>query len=201
MNLALTIGLAYLVGGIPMSHMAARYGAGIDLRQHGSKNLGATNVYRVLGWKYAIPVGLFDLAKGFVPTYFFAPWVGTADWIPLAIGLGAILGHVFPVYLKFSGGKGVATAAGVLLGVAPAATLVSAAVWGALLYVTGIVSVASMTAALVLPITVWVLTPERTTLLYAAVAVAFFIVFNHRTNLRRIVGGVEPRFGRHRRGA
>ncbi len=72
MNLALTIGLAYLVGGIPMSHMAARYGAGIDLRQHGSKNLGATNVYRVLGWKYAIPVGLFDLAKGFVPTYFFA---------------------------------------------------------------------------------------------------------------------------------
>ena len=201
MNLALTIGLAYLVGGIPMSHMAARYGAGIDLRHHGSKNLGATNVYRVLGWKYAIPVGLFDLAKGFVPTYFFAPWVGTADWIPLAIGLGAILGHVFPVYLKFSGGKGVATAAGVLLGVAPAATLVSAAVWGALLYVTGIVSVASMTAALVLPITVWVLTPERTTLLYAAVAVAFFIVFNHRTNLRRIVGGVEPRFGRHRRGA
>jgi glycerol-3-phosphate acyltransferase PlsY len=201
MNLALTIGLAYLVGGIPVSHMAARYGAGIDLRQHGSKNLGATNVYRVLGWKYAIPVGLFDLAKGFVPTYFFAPWVGTADWIPLAIGLGAVLGHVFPVYLKFSGGKGVATAAGVLLGVAPAATLVSVAVWGALLYATGIVSVASMTGALVLPITVWVLTPERTTLLYAAVAVGFFIVFNHRTNLRRIVGGVEPRFGRHRRGA
>ncbi len=201
MNLALTIGLAYLVGGIPMSHMAARYGAGIDLRQHGSKNLGATNVYRVLGWKYAIPVGLFDLAKGFVPTYFFAPWVGTADWIPLAIGLGAILGHVFPVYLKFSGGKGVATAAGVLLGVAPTATLVSAAVWGALVYATGIVSVASMTESLVLPITVWVLTPERTTLLYAAVAVAFFIVFNHRTNLRRIVGGVEPRFGQRRRGA
>ncbi len=201
MNLALTIGLAYLVGGIPMSHMAARYGAGIDLRQHGSKNLGATNVYRVLGWKYAIPVGLFDLAKGFVPTYFFAPWVGAADWIPLAIGLGAILGHVFPVYLKFSGGKGVATAAGVLLGVAPTATLVSAAVWGALVYATGIVSVASMTAALVLPITVWVLTPERTTQLYAGVAIAVFIVFNHRTNLRRIVGGVEPRFGRHRRGA
>ncbi len=201
MNLALTIGLAYLVGGIPLSHMAARYGAGIDLRQHGSKNLGATNVYRVLGWKYAIPVGLFDLAKGFVPTYFFAPWVGPADWIPLAIGLGAILGHVFPVYLKFSGGKGVATAAGVLLGVAPTATLVSAAVWGALVYATGIVSVASMTAALVLPIAVWVLTPESTTLLYATDAVAFFIVFNHRTNLRRIVGGVEPRFGQRRRGA
>ncbi len=199
MNLALIIGLAYLVGGIPMSHLAARYGAGIDLRQHGSKNLGAANVYRVLGWKYAIPVGLFDVAKGFVPTYFFAPSVGAADWIPLAIGLGAILGHVFPVYLKFSGGKGVATAAGVALGVAPTATLVSAAVWGALVFATGLVSVASMSAALVFPMTVWVLTPERITLLYAGVAIAFFIVFNHRTNIRRIVGGVEPRFDRQRR--
>ena len=198
MNLALIIGLAYLAGGIPTSYIVSRY-AGIDLRQHGSRNLGATNVYRVLGWKYAIPVGLFDVAKGFVPTYFFAPWVGTAGWIPLAIGLGAILGHVFPVYLKFSGGKGVATAAGVLLGVAPMAALVSAAVWGALVFATGIVSVASMSAALVFPMTVRVLTPERTTLLYAGLAIAVFIVFNHRTNIRRIVGGVEPRFGRHGR--
>ncbi len=201
MNLALTIGLAYLVGGIPVSHMAARYGAGIDLRQHGSKNLGATNAYRVLGWKYAIPIGLFDVAKGFVPTYFFAPWVGGADGIALAIGFGAIVGHVFPVYLRFSGGKGVATAAGVLFGVAPTATLVSVALWGALVFATGIVSVASMSAALVFPMTVWVLSPERTTLLYAGVAIAAFLVLNHRTNLRRIVGGVEPRFGRHRRGA
>ena len=200
MNLVLIIGLAYLVGAIPMGHLVARYGAGIDLRQHGSKNLGATNVYRVLGWKYAIPVGLFDVAKGFVPTYFVAPWVGAADWIPLAIGLGAILGHVFPVYLKFSGGKGVATTAGALLGVAPTATLVSVAAWGALLFATGIVSVASMSAALVFPMAVWALTPERTTLLYAGVAIAFFIVFNHRTNIRRIGAGVEPRFGRHRRG-
>jgi glycerol-3-phosphate acyltransferase PlsY len=193
--------LAYLIGGIPTSHVAAKYGARIDLRQHGSKNLGATNLYRVLGWRYAIPVGLFDTAKGFVPTYFFAPWVGAADWVPLAIGLGAIVGHVFPVYLKFSGGKGVATAAGVLLAVAPTATLVAVAVWGAMVYVTGIVSVASITAALALPIAVWVLTPQHTTLLYVGVAIAFFIVFNHRANIRRIVGGVEPRFGRHGRGA
>ena len=201
MNLALTVALAYLIGGIPTTYLASRYVAGIDLREHGSKNLGATNVYRVLGWKYAIPIGLFDVAKGFVPTYFFAPWVGEADGIALAIGFGAIVGHVFPVYLRFSGGKGVATAAGVLLAVAPTAMLVSVALWGALVFATGIVSVASMSAALVFPMTVWVLSPERTTLLYAGVAIAAFLVLNHRTNLRRIVGGVEPRFGRHRRGA
>ena len=201
MNLALTVGLAYLIGGIPTTYLASRYVAGIDLREHGSKTLGATNAYRGLGWKYAIPIGLFDVAKGFVPTYFFAPWVGEADGIALAIGFGAIVGHVFPVYLRFSGGKGVATAAGVLFGVAPTAMLVSVALWGALVFATGIVSVASMSAALVFPMTVWVLSPERTTLLYAGVAIAAFLVLNHRTNLRRIVGGVEPRFGRHRRGA
>ena len=201
MNLALTVGLAYLMGSIPTSHVAAKYGAGIDLRQHGSKNLGATNLYRVLGWRYAIPVGLFDTAKGFVPTYFFAPWVGAADWVPLAIGFGAIVGHVFPMFLKFAGGKGVATATGALLAVAPTPTLVATAVWGVMMFVTGIVSVASITAALVLPITVWALMLQHTTLLYASVAIAFFIVFNHRTNIRRIVDGVEPRFGRHERGA
>ena len=100
MTVALWIGLAYLMGGIPSSFLAARI-AGVDLRQHGSKNLGATNLYRVLGWKYAVPSGAFDVAKGFVAVFFFAPRAGSADWIPLAVGAGAILGHVYPVYLKF----------------------------------------------------------------------------------------------------
>ena len=201
MKLALIIGLAYLIGAIPTSYLAAKHGAGIDLREHGSKNLGATNVYLVLGWGYAIPVGLFDVAKGFIAAYFVAPWVGPEQWIPIAVGIGAILGHVFPVYLKFSGGKGVATAAGVLLGIVPTATLMSVLVWGTLVFATGIVSVASMSAAIVFPLAVWVLTPERTTLVYAGVGIAVFIVFSHRSNVRRLLRGTEPRFGQGRREA
>jgi glycerol-3-phosphate acyltransferase PlsY len=201
LKLALMIGLAYLIGAIPTSYLAAKHGAGIDLREHGSKNLGATNVYRVLGWGYAIPVGLFDVAKGFVAAYFIAPWVGPEQWIPIAVGIGAILGHVFPVYLKFSGGKGVATAAGVVLGIAPTAALMSVLVWGALVFATGIVSVASMSAAIAFPLAVWVLTPERTTLVYTGAGIAGFIVFSHRSNIRRLWRGTEPRFGQGRREA
>ena len=199
MKLALMISLAYLIGAIPTSYLAAKHGAGIDLREHGSKNLGATNVYRVLGWGYAIPVGLFDVAKGFIASYFLAQWVGPEQWIPIAVGVGAILGHVFPVYLKFSGGKGVATAAGVVLGIAPTAALMSVLVWGGLVFATGIVSLASMAAAIVFPLAVWLLTPERTTLAYTGIGIAVFIVFSHRSNVRRLLRGTEPRFGQGRR--
>ncbi|MCH7489229.1 MAG: glycerol-3-phosphate acyltransferase, partial [Gemmatimonadetes bacterium] len=123
------LGLAYFIGGIPTSFLAAKYGAGIDLRQLGSKNLGATNLYRVLGWKYAVPVGVFDMAKGFVPVVAVATRVDGGDWFPLVVGISAVLGHVFPIYLKFRGGKGVATAAGVVFGVAPVVTAVSVGVW------------------------------------------------------------------------
>ena len=195
------IGLAYLIGAIPMSYLAAKHGAGIDLREHGSKNSGATNVYRVLGWGYAIPVGLFDVAKGFVAVYFVAPRVGPEQWIPIAVGVGAILGHVFPVYLTFSGGKGVAHSGGCGTGDCPTATLMSVLVWGALVFATGIVSVASMSAAIVFPLAIWVLTPERTTLVYTGVGIAVFIVFSHRSNVRRLLRGTEPRFGQGRREA
>ncbi len=201
MTLALIMVLAYLVGAIPTSYLVAKHVARVDLRAHGSKNLGATNVYRVLGWRYAIPVGLFDVAKGFVPAYVFAPWAGPQHWLPIVVGLTAVLGHVFPVYLKFSGGKGVATAGGVVLGIAPSATLVSVVVWAAMVSATGIVSVASMSAAVVFPVAVWILTPERTTLFYSGVAMAVFIVFNHRSNIRRLRGGTESRFGHGRREA
>ncbi len=201
MILALMMCLAYLVGAIPTSFLLAKHVAKVDLREHGSKNLGATNVYRVLGWKYAVPVGLFDVAKGFVPAYVFAPWAGPQHWYPIAVGLAAVLGHVFPVYLKFSGGKGVATAGGVVLGIAPTATLICVLVWGVVVSATGIVSVASMSAAMVFPIAVWILSPERTTLFYTGVTIAFFIMFNHRSNIRRLMGGTESRFGHRRREA
>ncbi len=196
MTLALLIALAYLVGAIPTSYLAAKLGAGVDLRRRGSKNLGATNLYRVLGWKYAVPVALFDVAKGFVPVVFAAPQAGEAHWVPIAVGGGAILGHIFPVYLKFAGGKGVATAAGVVLAIAPTAMVIAMLVWGVLLLGTGFMSVASMGGALAFPIAVWVLTPTNTTLVLAGVIISGFIVLTHRSNIRRLLAGKESRFGR-----
>ena len=191
----LGVAAAYLIGAIPTSYLAARFGAGIDLRQHGSRNLGATNVYRVLGPRYAVPVGLFDVLKGTAPVLFFPPLMGTADWIPIAVAAAAIVGHVFPVYLRFRGGKGVATAAGAMIALAPGPFLVSAAVWVTLLATLRIMSVASLGGALAFPLATRWLAPDNTALLGAGVVIASFIVFTHRANLRRLFAGTEPRLG------
>jgi glycerol-3-phosphate acyltransferase PlsY len=198
-SLAVVLLVAYLVGAIPTSWIAARLGAGIDLREHGSRNLGATNLYRVLGWRYAVPVGLFDVAKGTLPVLLLAPLVGTAAWMPIAVGLAAIMGHVFSVWVRFRGGKGVATAAGVVLALAPLPLLTSAVVWGGLLKATGYVSVASMAGAVVFPVAVWLIGSSNRYLLPVGAALAAFILFTHRSNIRRLLAGTENRFGRRAR--
>jgi glycerol-3-phosphate acyltransferase PlsY len=101
---ALWLLASYVIGAIPTSYLAGRLFRGIDLREHGSKNLGATNVYRTLGWRYAVPVGLFDIAKGAVPVLLFAPRVSDSQLFALACGIAAILGHVFSVFVRFRGG-------------------------------------------------------------------------------------------------
>jgi glycerol-3-phosphate acyltransferase PlsY len=202
-TLALALLFAYLVGAIPTSWIAARVGAGMDLRQHGSRNLGATNLYRALGWRYAVPVGLFDVAKGSVPVLVLPPLAhpAPAPWVPLAIGVAAILGHVFSVFVRFRGGKGVATAAGVVLALAPIPLLVSAAVWVAVLKGWGFVSLASITAAVTFPLAVWLIGAGNRYVLPMGAAIAAFILFTHRANLRRLRAGTETRFGPKARGA
>lgn len=192
---ALWLLLAYLIGAIPTSYLAARLGAGIDLREHGSRNLGATNLYRVLGWKYALPVGVFDVLKGTVPVLILAPRLGTDDWIPIAVGAAAILGHVYPVYLGFKGGKGVATAAGVMVAIAPLVFLISALVWVVLLASVRIMSVASVAGAAVFPLATWWLAPDNSALLASGIVLAAFITFTHRANIRRLIAGTEPKLG------
>ena len=188
---------SYLTGAIPASYLAARLFGGIDLREHGSRNLGATNLYRTLGWRYAIPVGLFDIAKGAVPVLLYAPRVSPSQTFALACGLTAVVGHVFSVFVRFRGGKGVATAAGVMLGLTPAAIGVAALVWMVLVRLTGYVSVASITAAAVFPLAVLLLErPQRPEILYIDVAVALGIIWLHRANIRRLLNGTENRFGR-----
>jgi acyl phosphate:glycerol-3-phosphate acyltransferase len=188
---------SYLLGAIPTSYLAGRIFKGIDLREHGSRNLGATNLYRVLGWRFAVPVGLLDAAKGLIPVVVFAPQVSSSELFALVCGLTAVVGHAFSVFVRFKGGKGVATAAGVMLGLTPAALGVAAAVWVALVYLTGYVSVASISAAAVFPVAVFLIDrPARAAMLWLDVAVAAGIIWLHRGNIRRLLNGTENRFGR-----
>jgi glycerol-3-phosphate acyltransferase PlsY len=193
---------SYLVGAIPTSHLVSRVFAKIDLRKHGSGNLGATNLYRVLGWKYAVPVALFDIAKGTIPVILFAPAVNDSNLFALACGVAAILGHVFSVFVGFKGGKGVATAAGVMLGLTPLALGVAAGVWAVLVLATGYVSLGSIAAAAVLPFAVYLLErPITWELLWIDAAVAAGVIFLHRRNIQRLLSGTESRFGRRARAA
>jgi glycerol-3-phosphate acyltransferase PlsY len=197
MTVPIWLVIGYLAGSIPTSFLAGRL-AGVDLRQHGSKNLGATNVYRVLGWRYAIPVGIVDVAKGAVPVVFAARQTSVQEWFPLLVGCAAVAGHVFSFFLKFRGGKGVATAAGVVLALAPGALGVTAIVWVLVLKTTGFVSLASMLGAITFPVAVFLLMPDATHVFWAGVALCVFIVFTHRANVGRLVAGTENRFGKRR---
>lgn len=185
---------SYLLGAIPTSYLVGRWFRGIDLRREGSGNLGATNTFRVMGWKLALPVLIFDLFKGWLPAYLFPKLIGAgSDW-GLVFGAAAIIGHVFSIYMRFRGGKGVATSAGVFLAVAPAAALAGLIVWAAIVAGTRIVSLASITAAVVVPVAVW-FTQGRGAVLWLSIALAAFVVYAHRANIRRLVTGTEHRFG------
>ncbi len=192
---------AYLLGAIPSSYLLARWLAGVDLRRFGSGNLGATNLYRLLGWKGAIPSGAFDVAKGAVPVVLSAALHVGPVWWPIAVGVAAVLGHVYSPFVRFRGGKGVATAAGVFLALAPAPLGVAAVVWIGLLKGTGYMSVASMTGAVVFAVATPLLRPGRPTLAAAAALVCLLVLFTHRGNIRRLVAGTEARFGAPRGGA
>jgi acyl phosphate:glycerol-3-phosphate acyltransferase len=197
---ALLVLAAYLIGAFPTSYVAGRAFRGIDLRQYGSGNLGATNAFRVLGWKAATPIFIMDIAKGFVPTHYFTAWdgSGTVAWA-LAYGAAALIGHVFSIYVGFRGGKGVATGAGVFLALAPSAVLGSLVLWLALVFGTGYVSVASIAAAALLPVLV-ALTGAPTAVLALSVVLAVFVIYAHRANIRRLGRGEEHRFRRRRAG-
>ncbi|MDH5644209.1 MAG: glycerol-3-phosphate 1-O-acyltransferase PlsY [Gemmatimonadota bacterium] len=199
MNLGVALGVSYLVGAIPASYLIARFAGGVDLRNVGSGNLGATNLFRALGWKFAVPAGLFDIGKGFAPVFFLSPWVGDDFWIPLSLGAAAIVGHVFPIYLKFKGGKGVATALGAVIAIAPIPSAIAVGIWVVILKTTGFMSMASMLGATAFPIAVWFFQKGNPPLLWAGIAIAGFIVFTHRENIRRLLSGTESRFGRGRK--
>src|SRR5499427_2606479 len=197
---------SYLLGSIPFGYLAGRF-AGIDIRKVGSGNVGATNVVRVLGKRYGYPVFALDVSKGFAAVIIsmqMAPGP-PSEWnspqiFGIVAAISSVLGHLYPPWLKFNGGKGVATSAGALLALTPVATLIGVAVWLIVFWLTRYVSLASITAAVVLPIVIlavsWCEQEEVKPLVYASVCVAAVVIWRHRSNLSRLMRGTEPRFTR-----
>ena len=202
-SLATIIIVSYLLGSIPFGYIAGRI-AGIDIRTAGSGNVGATNVVRILGKRYGYPVFALDVLKGFGAVKISMVMSGQhLEWNSPEISgmVGAIfsvLGHVFPCWLKFKGGKGVATAAGALLALMPIATLIGVAVWIIVFWLTRYVSLASVVATAALPIVILVIGSadghSGRLLVYSSVCVAALVIWRHRSNLSRLLRGTEPRF-------
>lgn len=199
--------LAYVAGSIPTAVWVGKLFHGIDVREHGSGNAGATNTIRVLGWKTGLPVMIVDLAKGWLgaslPGMLNAAPEGSSTLLALKIacGMAAIIGHVFPLMAGFRGGKGVATTFGVLLALHPALTLSCAAVFLAVLLLTGYVSLSSMTAGIMFPILLMTVF-ETPSLLFKvfSVLIAIALVLTHYKNIGRLVRGEEKRFIRKGKG-
>jgi acyl phosphate:glycerol-3-phosphate acyltransferase len=197
---------SYLLGSIPFGYIAGRI-AGIDIRNYGSGNVGATNVIRTLGKSYGYPVFAADFLKGFgavkmsimIATRVQSEW-SSPEMFGIVAAILSVLGHSYPVWLRFKGGKGVATSAGALFGLAAIAALAGVAIWILTFWLTRYVSVASIAAAAVLPfiilITTWLSRTTGKLLFYSSVCLAAVVIWRHRSNLSRLMRGTEPRFTR-----
>jgi len=200
MNIAILTIVSYLFGAIPFGLLVAKT-RGVDIRLKGSGNIGATNVFRVVGKGWGIFTFALDALKGFVPAFFFS-MIGNldAEWGVL-FGMVAIIGHSFPVYLKFRGGKGVATSAGMLLGIAPLAVLVGFICWVICMMLSRYVSLSSIIATVAVAIAVWVRGDKGLVVNIALTVLAVLIVWLHRANIKRLLNGAENRFGKKKTGA
>jgi len=204
--------LSYLIGSIPTSIIVARKVRGIDIRQHGSGNAGGTNVLRVLGWKAGVFVILADMAKGLIATIVVArlmqgpiPFVNRTPFddftlVQIIAGSAAILGHVWTLFAGFRGGKGIATAGGMLIGVAPVEVAVSFMVFALVYLISQYVSLGSLSAAVAFPLTMFFrenvfMADVRGyhTLIFFSIAISLFIIYNHRSNIARLLRGTENR--------
>ncbi len=189
---------SYLLGAIPVGLLIAKWWAGIDVRQHGSGNIGATNVYRVVGKKAGIVVFILDVLKGLIPPVAAQLLHLSVLWQVLA-GLMAILGHTFSPFLGFKGGKGVATGLGVLFGVSWKVGAGGWIVWGVALLASGYVSLGSILACISLVILTLIFHPGDIVRLLFASAICTLGIFNHRANIRRLLNGTESNFRKKKR--
>ena len=201
---ALLVG--YLVGSIPFGYLAGKIGR-IDIRKIGSGNIGATNVVRALGKRYGYPVFVLDFLKGFgavkisiaIATDAQPEW-SSPELFGMLAAVASVIGHAFPPWLKFHGGKGVATSAGALFGLMPLATLLAAVIWALVFWFTRYVSVASLVTVVALPFVILIMSRlnqiHGNALFYSSLAIAVVVIWQHRSNFFRLLRGTEPRFTR-----
>ncbi len=197
--------IAYIIGSIPTSIIAGKLLRRIDIRDYGSHNPGATNTFRVLGKKIGITVGLIDIFKGFFAVFFLPSLIPKDLWAPeemrmIASGCAVVAGHVWTFFAGFKGGKGVGTAFGVFLGLAPLPSLAALAVWCIVVFGTGYVSLGSIAGAVVLPLAVIIegTVRNRFSLPVSVIAaiLGILVIVRHKSNISRLLKGQENRFGK-----
>ena len=203
-SIAVIIILSYLAGSLPTSIIAGKVLKSIDIREHGSGNAGATNVFRVLGWKAASVVGIIDLLKGFVATVYisgiaFGDVPVSHDIVRIAAGLSAVFGHIWTVFSGFKGGKGVLTVIGMFFGLSPVSVILCIAVASTVFMVTKYVSATSITGAvslvMIVAIRKYLLMHDiGTTLFILTLLISVLIIFTHRSNIQRLINGTEIKF-------
>ena len=189
---ALLVILSYLLGSVPSGLIIGKV-SGLDVRKAGSGNIGATNVARLLGKTGGLLTLVADMAKGLIPVL-AVQQMGLGDPIAALVGIAAFVGHLYPVFLNFKGGKGVATGFGVLLGLAPLAATILLVIFAAVAFSTRIVSLSSMVTAVAAPLLLWLFYYSPTYIMMATL-MAIMIVFRHYANIQRLLNGTEPRFG------
>ena len=199
----LSVLAGYVLGSVPFGLLVSRM-KGLDIRQHGSGNIGATNVWRVCGWRYGLPVFVLDVLKG-AASVLVARWIairfnGDPAWTATAAATACILGHSFPIWLRFKGGKGVATSLGVLFGLMPMVSLGVLLLWAVIFKASGYVSLASIVAALALPLLAGGAQYAGWGYGWPCVGFAFIaallVLVRHRGNIQRLRSGTESRFGK-----
>lgn len=200
--------VAYMIGSIPTSVWVGKIFFKVDVREHGSRNAGATNAIRVFGWKAGLPVFLFDVFKGWLAVmlseFFLSNQLNNDQLVFLKIGLAAavVLGHVFPMFAGFRGGKGVATLLGVGMAIYPLTVWVVLLIFVVILLITGYVSLGSLTGAILFPfIDIFIFKQDNIWLIGLSVLVALFIPVTHRNNIKRLLKGTESKFRPTKRGS
>ena len=193
--------VAYLLGSIPSSVWIGKIFYGIDVREHGSGNAGTTNTIRILGYKAGIPVFIIDALKGWLAVFLtkiifgYFQSIEMPEYMPIVSAVAVVLGHIFPVFAGFRGGKGVATLLGVGFGLIPIPALIALAIFMVVLFSFGYVSLASIIATITLPVvTYFFVMPDNIFLLLLTIAVAVFVPITHRQNIKRLMNGTENKF-------
>jgi len=185
---------SYFLAAVPFGYLIGRL-YGVDVRRQGSGNIGAANILRTVGKIPAVLTLLLDAGKGFLPVFLARKFLGLDPAWAVAAGLTAVFGHTFSCFLKFKGGKGVATSFGVLTGLSPLAALCVLVIWLVCFSATRIVSFSSLAAAFCLPFLLWFLAGRQKTYLVFGCLAAGLVFFAHRRNIRRLLSGAEPKIG------